>query len=139
MIGAWPRRVNAWSRGDVPVASSMAGVSSHHHEATVEGTIPIVSRQFQHENDYARMRNFDGPLPAPALPAGYRLRHVSGAEKAEARVAVHCTAFTQSTMTAEKYRQMVEPPGYRPGMDFVAVAPDGSFAAFTIVWWDAIN
>ena len=88
---------------------------------------------------FLRTRPVSEDLPEPALPAGYTIRHVVGPEEAEARVAVHRAAFTQSKMTAEKYRRVMVAPSYRPELDLVAVAPDGSFAAFAIVWWDEVN
>jgi mycothiol synthase len=30
-------------------------------------------------------------------------------------------------------------PGYAPEREFVVVAPDGTFAAFTVTWHDALN
>jgi mycothiol synthase len=96
---------------------------------------------FAPSDDYLvlRTRSLTDPLPAPILPEGFTLRHVAGPQEAEARVAVHRAAFTQSKMTAEKYRRVMAAPTYRPDLDLVAVAPDGTLAAFAIVWWDEVN
>jgi len=73
------------------------------------------------------------------LPTGYTIRHVAGEADLEARVAVHRAAFHPSRMTVEKHRNVMASPTYRPELDLVVVAPDGSFAAYTIVWLDAVN
>ncbi len=92
--------------------------------------------------DYAlnyRDRSLDGPPPEPRLPPGYTLRHVRGEEDIERRVAVHRDAFAPSRMTAAKHRAVLRAPTYRPDLDLVAVAPDRTFAAFCIVWFDEAN
>ena len=38
-------------------------------------------------------------------------------------------------MTVEKYATLAGMPGYAEEGDLVVEAPDGSFAAFTMVWW----
>ena len=86
-----------------------------------------------------RARPLDGPLTPPALPPGYSLRSVRGEADLEARVAVHRDAFAPSRMTVAKHRRVMSLPTYRPDLDLVVVAPDGSFAAFTIVWLDSAN
>ncbi len=76
---------------------------------------------------------------APVLPTGYAIRHVQGEADLEARVAVHRAAFHPSRMTVEKHRAVMSMPTYRPELDLVVTVPDGSFAAYTIVWFDAGN
>jgi predicted N-acetyltransferase YhbS len=81
----------------------------------------------------------DAPPPAPVLPVGYTLRHVMGEHDVEARVAVHRSAFHPSRMTVAKQRAVMGAPTYRMDLDLVVVAPDASFAGYTIVWYDPIN
>ncbi len=73
--------------------------------------------------------------PPPTLPPGYRLRHVRLPDDLEARVEVHRSAFAPSRMTVEKYRAVAAMPRYAAEHDLVVEAPDGSLAAFTMVWW----
>jgi mycothiol synthase len=75
----------------------------------------------------------------PHVPEGYTLRHVEGEADLEQRVAVHRDAFAPSRMTVDKYRRVTQFPTYRPQLDVVAVAPDGTFAAFCIAWYDEAN
>jgi predicted N-acetyltransferase YhbS len=78
-------------------------------------------------------------LPSiPALPVGYRLRHVVPPGDLEARVQVHRAAFAPSRMTREKYELLLGQRHYDPQRDIVAVAPDGSFAAFANAWLDPV-
>lgn len=80
-------------------------------------------------------------VPPPVLPVGYRIADLcgAGAETIERRVAVHRAAFAPSQMTVDKHRAVMTGPSYRPDLDLVIVAPDGSFAAFVIVWFDKVN
>ncbi|MCB0107823.1 MAG: GNAT family N-acetyltransferase [Caldilineaceae bacterium] len=77
-------------------------------------------------------------LPAPVLPAGFTIRAATGVEEAAALVAVHVGAFG-STWTPDLYRKVMESPGYAAEREFVVVAPDGAFAAFTVTWHDEVN
>ena len=57
-----------------------------------------------------------------------------------ARVEVHRDAFAPSRLTVDIYRTLVaQAPTYRPELDLVVVAPDNSFAAYCLVWFDAAN
>jgi len=84
-------------------------------------------------------RSLSTPVPEPELPYRYRLRTVAGDEDVERRVAVHRAAFAPSRVVPESYRRLMQEPAYRPDLDFVVEAPDGSFAAFCLCWLDAEN
>ncbi len=86
-----------------------------------------------------RGQRLDEPVPAAVLPAGYRVRSVRGEVDVEERVAVHQDAFAPSHMTAAKHRAIMQVPTYRSDLDLVVVEPNGAFAAFCIVWFDAVN
>lgn len=79
----------------------------------------------------------DGPPPLVPLAEGYRIRALAGPADIPARVAVHRAAFEPSRLSAEKYERLTTLPHYRFEDDLVVVAPDGSFAAFAMAWWDA--
>ncbi len=76
------------------------------------------------------------PIAVPALPDGYRLRHMRIPDDLAARVEVHRAAFAPSRMTVEKYEALVAMPRYAPEHDLVIEAPDGSLAAFVMTWWN---
>jgi ribosomal protein S18 acetylase RimI-like enzyme len=87
---------------------------------------------------FHRRLDDDRPLPEAQLPPGYRVRAVRLPEELEARVDVHRAAFAPSRMTVEKHGRLLDLPGYSPDHDLVVEAPDGSLAAFTLVWWDPV-
>ena len=115
--------LRAWAREDDPAL--LAALERHDFRPTDE--------RLTHW-----MRRIDDgrPIPEPELPDGYTLRTVRGDEDVDRRVEAHRQAFAPSRMTAEKYRRLMTLPHYRPEHDFVVVAPDGAFAAFTMAWWD---
>jgi len=75
----------------------------------------------------------------PTLPPGYRLRGLAGPPELDARVAVHRAAFDPSRLTADTYRTVMAAWPYRPDLDRVVEAPDGSLAAFCLAWIDEAN
>lgn len=84
-------------------------------------------------------RPLAGAIPEPRLPAGYSIRTLKGPEEIPARVEVHRAAFAPSKMTVEKYEILTDLPHYSYENDVVVVAPDGSFAAFTMCWFDPVG
>jgi len=78
------------------------------------------------------------PVDVPALPAGFSFRSVIGVEDAAALAEVHNAAFG-SIWTPDLYQKVMESPGYDPERELVIQAPDGSFAAFCIIWFDHLN
>lgn len=74
----------------------------------------------------------------PALPEGYAFRSARGIEDAAALAAVHRGAFGAS-WTAESYGRFMESSAYASERELVIEAPDGTFVAFTIIWYDHLN
>lgn len=75
----------------------------------------------------------------PALPDGYSFDHVRGEADVARRTAVQRAAFESDFMTEAKTRVMQALPTYRPELDLVIVAPDGTYAAFAQIWLDEAN
>lgn len=84
-------------------------------------------------------RSLDARIAPPALPLGYAVRSLCGDEDLERRVTVHRAAFERTRVTLDEYRVLQTAPGYRLDQDYVMEAPDGSFAAFALVWVDEAN
>lgn len=83
-------------------------------------------------------RMLDNVPPLSTFPPGFSIRAVEGVHEAAALAAVHASAF-DSKWTAEQYARVMESPGYAAEREFVVVAPDGRFAAFTVIWHDERN
>jgi len=82
-------------------------------------------------------------LPRALVADGYRARHVRLPEDLAPRVAVHRAAFgtdeRPSRVTGESYAAVAAAWPYREELDWIVEAPDGSFAAFCLVWHDVVN
>ncbi|MBA3468425.1 MAG: GNAT family N-acetyltransferase [Herpetosiphonaceae bacterium] len=84
-------------------------------------------------------RELIDPPPAPALPAGFTVRHVADESEYEARVDLHREVWHPSKVTLAAYRGLRAAPIYRPDLDLVAVAEAGTLAAYCIAWFDPIS
>ena len=84
------------------------------------------------------LRALDDLPPVPRLPDGFSIRAAAGVHEAELLAAVHAASFG-SQWTSGQYARVMESPGYAAEREFVVVAPDGRFAAFTVTWHDALN
>jgi ribosomal protein S18 acetylase RimI-like enzyme len=78
-------------------------------------------------------------LASPDLPDGYALTTVATDSDIAARVKAGRATFPGSTMTVEKYRFCRTTPLYRPALDTLITAPDGSVAAFALAWLDPLT
>jgi mycothiol synthase len=70
------------------------------------------------------------------LPSGYRARPLKGQDEVAAYAALHREAFGTKNMTEEWRSGVLRQPAYRPELDLVIEAPDGSLAAFCVGWFD---
>jgi ribosomal protein S18 acetylase RimI-like enzyme len=112
----------------------------------VEGdpvTVPLLERRgfaLPGEPDLLlHVRELEEPVAMPSVPDGYRLRTVRGDEDLAARVLVHQAVWGPSRVTEESYRDVMRTWPYRPDLDCVVEAPDGSFAAYVLCWYDDLN
>ncbi|MCX6044699.1 MAG: GNAT family N-acetyltransferase [Chloroflexi bacterium] len=134
-------------RAEVEYRQALASDATNRAFLYFSYTDDVVRNTLLMERGYVRTDNYypfhAQPLNhmpgVPTLPAGYTIRHVLDEADLPARVAVHRAAFHPSRMTVEKHRQVMASPTYRPELDLIAVAPDGTFAAYTIVWLDEFN
>jgi mycothiol synthase len=74
------------------------------------------------------------PVPEPTLPNGFTIRPLAGSREVRAYTAVHRAAFGSENMREDWRSRILETDQYIPDLDLVAVAPDGSLAAFCICW-----
>jgi ribosomal protein S18 acetylase RimI-like enzyme len=81
-------------------------------------------------------------IGSPQLPSGYYVRRLAGESEASLRASASHAAFGSDMPMKrylERYKVFMRSPVYRPEMDLVAIAPDGSVAAFCIAWLDFTN
>lgn len=90
------------------------------------------------EVPYVLTRTEINSSTVPDLPDGFTFRSATGHEDAGALAEVHNAAFS-SNWTPELYRYVMESPGYEPLRELVIQAPDGTFAAFCVIWFDHLN
>jgi mycothiol synthase len=88
---------------------------------------------------YKRRRAMDKPIPEVEIPEGYTVQSLRANNDLKLRCAVSSAAFGPPAMSTEVYRSLQTAPAYRLDHDLVAVAPDGAFVSFCIVWFDAVN
>ena len=119
----------------------------------------LMGRVFEHEG-YARgiferhgfrivrygfrmARALSEPVPEPVFPEGYTVRYAEGEEDIERWVDCYNQSFIDHwgfhAETVEERRQRLRRPGYLPEQDLVAVAWDGSFAAFCLWYADEVG
>ena len=132
--------VALWLDGDdvVAWANARSVLTLEIHTETVRmledaGYLRSQKKWYEH-----MVRSLD-QLPEPSVPAGYHIRSVEGDADVERRVEVHRAAFAPSRVVPESYRAVMRAYPYRPELDNVVVAPDGSFAAFCLCWIDIEN
>lgn len=115
--------------------------TTHSYDGDADRVARLQARGYQRKERALiyRGQSLDGALPAPPTPAGYTVRNMGGEDDLERRVAVHRAAFAPSRMTTAKYRAVMASQAYRPDLDLFAVAPDGSFASYCIIWFDTTN
>src|SRR4051812_6373826 len=81
------------------------------------------------------VRPLDSPPALPVLPDGFRYRTVEPDDLAE-RVSIHREVWAPSRVTESSYEQVRAEWPYRASLDCVVEAPDGRFAAYTLLWPD---
>lgn len=81
--------------------------------------------------------------PPLALPGGFRVRSLAGdASEVADRAAAHREVWhpwTVGEVSDEQYARFMRMPGYDQDLDVVAVAPDGTIAAYVNGWLDPVN
>lgn len=73
-------------------------------------------------------------VPEPVLPEGYRIIAMTEDADLDERVRLHAEVWVPPRFTRDVYRRVRTSPGYDPTLDLVAVAPDGTYAAYAICW-----
>lgn len=80
-------------------------------------------------------REFSPVLPENMLPEGYKIRSLSGKSEVRDYVALHRLVFQSESMTEDWRQRTLSHPDYQPELDLMVEAPDGSLAAFCVLWF----
>ncbi len=96
---------------------------------------------FVYERCFLRMeRSLTEPIPMPQFPAGFTLSHSQGQQDIEARLDLHNQAFSDHwnfyPTTIEELAHWETDENHRPELELLAIAPDGSYAAFCLCRMD---
>jgi ribosomal protein S18 acetylase RimI-like enzyme len=86
----------------------------------------------RHHLHYARrLDDPAAPIPSPALPDGFTIRPLRGADEVEAFVALWGEAMgVPAPLTAPEQLATMGGPDYSPDLELLAEAPDGELAAY---------
>jgi ribosomal protein S18 acetylase RimI-like enzyme len=107
-------------------------------------SLPLLSRRgYEWSEDGGsylfHVQELDERVVVPDVPAGFRLRTVNPDEDLVERVLIHQAVWAPSRVTQETYRDVMAAWPYRSDLDCVLEAPDGSFAAYVLCWYDDAN
>ncbi len=92
---------------------------------------------FAISRSFLRMaRPLDQPIPEPQFPHGFTLRHLAGPQEVPAWVEMFNQSFidhwNHHDLTVEQRLHRMKSADYKAEYDLLAVAPDGTFAAFCV-------
>jgi ribosomal protein S18 acetylase RimI-like enzyme len=133
-------------RGYRPLLEEMLAWAEPQHttvKAGDEETAELLEAQgFAHDAEAPWIRwNARGldAVDEPPPSDGYRLATMAEYGDFASRSAAHRSAFAPSRFTDEVYETVRREAPWRADLDCVAVAPDGSVAAYAIAWLDERN
>jgi ribosomal protein S18 acetylase RimI-like enzyme len=94
--------------------------------------------------EHHHRRSLDGPLPEARPAPGYTVRPLGDPDELPARSWASWRAFhpdepDEAYEGWEWYHNIQRHPLYRRDLDIVAVAPDGTIAGFTTLWYDDVT
>ena len=111
-----------------------------------EDLLDIVQRRGYDRRDEPVVNHLSytfGDLGTLELPDGYRLISMAEENDVEKRREIFGRGFNHEDPnewpSAFAYRELQKAPDYREEHDLVIVAPDGTYAACCIVWYDDVN
>ena len=96
--------------------------------------LTVLGWEPDNELPYVLNRTEIKSVAVPALPDGFSFRAGKGIEDAAALAEVHNASFSPN-WNPEMYRKVMESPGYDAERELVIQAPDGTYVAFSIIWF----
>lgn len=139
-VGSIEAEIAAWGAGLVDRAAPAYDGHLWAHAADDDAaTLAALARLgFVRDEWFAHnmIADLGQPVADAPLPEGWVLRQVGAEAEWAARVELHRDVWHPSRVTLAAYRRLRAAPLYRPDLDLVAVAPNGTLAAYAICWLD---
>lgn len=128
-------------RASRPAEAERWPLSTFLYEHDVERASLLTRRGYENlgHSGYTRTSSLHKPIPQAQLPGGYVVRNICGAKDLKKRATVANSAFGHNKHTVETIRVLQRAPTYRQDLDLVVVAPDGTFAAYCVIWFGEAN
>lgn len=121
-------------------AANAGKVEIYANDLDIQRTGIYANLGFERTDETYNMRTISlvQDLPAPNLPDGFQFRDMTAVEgeDLERRVELHRVVWAPSRWTPAKHARLMQARTYRPDLDLIAVAPNGDFASYTIIWFD---
>jgi ribosomal protein S18 acetylase RimI-like enzyme len=137
--GALHRDVLEWFESE---AEGTGSLTTYALEADEEWLAVLDACGYARPDDHTwspyHVRDLDGDLPEPVVPDGFEL-HTVRAGDFQRRLEVHRAVWAPSRLTEERFRRVTRAWPYRADLDCVVEAPDGTFAAYVLCWYDDAN
>jgi ribosomal protein S18 acetylase RimI-like enzyme len=125
--------------GDVLDWADTDTVTALEHDAPALEALAARGYEVDESRWFDHMTRSLEDVPEPCVHDGYALRAVRGEEDLLARTEIHRAAWEPSRVVPESYRGVMRAWPYRAELDWVAVTPDGTFAANCLCWFDERN
>lgn len=132
----------AWLQQAMPADTDTLDLTMSALEHNVELTTVLDARGYTRTENYHhwyRVRSLAETVPDWVLPPGYTIRHIEGRGDIEPFTELSNLTEAGDEITAAMYRAMMDAPTYRRDLNLIVCAPDATFAAFCIMWYDDIN
>jgi mycothiol synthase len=131
----------AWLQQAMPSTTACLDVTTSALEHGAELTAVLSARGWTRTDNYHQYRaqSLVAPIPDRVLPAGYTIRHVEGRDDIAPFTALNNLARPGPALTVATYGAMMDAPTYCRELNLIVCAPDATFAAFCILWYDDVN
>ncbi len=84
-------------------------------------------------------RTLADPLGVADLAPGWVVQHIDRAEQVPLRAALYRDVWGQHEVQLAEYQRLRGASDYRAELDLVVIAPEGSYVAFCLCWFDSVN
>ncbi len=134
------KQIVAWGEGRMREVKQEHGVQQLNLQSSTRADqsqrIALLERcGFTPERYFFTMeRSLSLPISEPQLPEGFTIRQIEGEKDTQAWVEMYNQTFIDHwghyDFTVELANHYLRDPHYKPELDLIAVAPDGTFAGF---------